>query len=1092
MQNPQSLIHATIACIALMATSLGWGESAAVKKQSEGGAGKAPASGEITQLGAPVSLAGEWKFRIDEKKAGAKEKWFGGNLAGDQLIKLPGTMDEAGLGPKNTNAPTLYGPYRIYNYTGQAWYQREIEIPASWQGQRVALSLEHNRWFTSVWLDDRFIGSQDSLIAPHQYDFGTGVTPGKHRLTIRVDNTEKINLGGINSALKGGTWNTLNGIVGRIELAATPPVWIEEVQVYPNVEKMTARVAVKIGNATGKAGKGTMRVSGPSCPASIEADVTWDEKGGKADVTVDMKNAKLWDEFAPNLQTLEVRLTEPSLKQVDTKTVRFGMRSFASKGTQFTMNGRPLFLRGTLDCMGFPLTGYPPTDTASWLRICKIIKSHGLNYVRFHSWCPPEAAFTAADETGLMLQVEGPVADVPAAGADKVRDVFIEAEFKRIVDTYGNHPSFCTMALGNELFAGNMEIATRWIGMLIERDPRHLYTGGTGDCGQKTPNCQWKELSKGRGFKGATGSSKEAVAGVSTEGDIRKTVADNQQPILGHEIGEWMYYPDFKEIGKWTGVFALRNFELIRDDLAKKHQLELAPEYVQVSGKFATLLYKDEIEVLLRTPGYAGFSLLDLHDYPTQGTAVVGPLDAFWDSKGFVTPESFRRYCGPTVPLLRMPKRTYLSDEPFSATADLANYGPKDLEQAQPVWKITDAQGAEIAAGTFPALNAQTGKLTPLGTIKASFAKVTAPCKLKVTVALKGTDFANDWDIWVYPAAAAPQPPKDVVVCEKWQQAKAALEEGKKVVYFALEQKKTPTSMRGTFLPVFWSPVTFNDQKPNTMGLLLDSKHPLFAQFPTESWSNWQWYELMQRSRLFILDDAAAEYRPLAQVIDNFARNHRLGLIFEGRVGKGSLLVCGLDLPNQTKDPAARQLLASIYAYVGSPAFNPPQVLSEELLGKIFEPENPNKLGRLGAKIRADSTLGIYSAERAIDGDPTTLWHAATDANKPRFPHELVVDLPHSVKLEGITCLPRQDGQRGGEGSSTYSCIKDYAVYVSDDGKKWGQPVANGSFPPEAVLHAVKFDKPVETKHLKLVAVSGFDPSKPFVSLAELDIIEGK
>ena len=131
-----------------------------------------------------VSLAGKWQFRIDEQKVGTAEKWFAAPLASDVKIKLPGTMDDAGLGPKNTKPPTLEGPYRVYDYAGPAWYQREIEIPAAWQGQRVTLFLERCRWVTSVWLDDKLIGSQDSLIAPHIYDLGSSVVPGKHRLTI--------------------------------------------------------------------------------------------------------------------------------------------------------------------------------------------------------------------------------------------------------------------------------------------------------------------------------------------------------------------------------------------------------------------------------------------------------------------------------------------------------------------------------------------------------------------------------------------------------------------------------------------------------------------------------------------------------------------------------------------------------------------------------------------------------------------------------------------------------------------------------------------------------------------------------------------
>jgi len=482
----------------------------------------------------PISLAGDWRFEI----AGTNTEQCPAELT--RKIQLPGTIDDARLGPPNTKAPTLEGPWRLSDYAGPAWYQRDIEIPAAWSGQRVTLFLERCRWVTTVWLDDKRIGSQDSLIAPHVHDFGTSVTPGKHRLTICVDNTDKIQLGKFVSALRGGTWGNMNGIVGRIELASTPPVWLDEVQVYPDVDKKLAKVVVKIGNATGKAGSGTLKAG------TKTAAVNWDEKGGKAELEVDMSGAKLWDEFSPNLTELKVTLGEHQ------RTVSFGMRKFAAKGTQFTLNDRPIFLRGTLECSVFPLTGYPPTDVTAWQKIYRIMKSYGLNHIRFHSWCPPEAAFAAADIEGILVQAEGPMANV-AAGKVAERDAFMTAEYQRIVDTYGNHPSFCLMTLGNE-FGGKNEVLTGWVDMLIQRDPRHLYSSAS--CAQTTDNRQWTEKMDGRGIKGADSTR-----------DLRDIVAKDPRPIIGHEIGQWMYWPDSREIQKWNGVMALKNFEMVRDDL---------------------------------------------------------------------------------------------------------------------------------------------------------------------------------------------------------------------------------------------------------------------------------------------------------------------------------------------------------------------------------------------------------------------------------------------------------------------------------------------------------------------------------------------
>ena len=996
-----------------------------------------------------LPLAGEWRFEI----SGTDAEGYSRELPGE--IRLPGTMDDAGLGPKNTKAPTLEGPYRWYNYAGPAWYQRDIEIPAGWQGKRVSLFLERCRWVTTVWLDDQCVGSQDSLIAPHVFDFGTAIAPGKHRLTICVDNTIKINLGVFVSVLYGGVPGNMNGIIGRIELAATPPVWIDDVQVYPDVDKKVARVVVKIGNDSGKAGHGKMSVGGKN------VDAAWDINGGQAEVTVDMSGAKLWDEFSPNLSEMKVKLGE------DERTVRFGMRKFEARGTQFAMNGRTLFLRGTLECSVFPLTGYPPTDVAAWQRIFRIMKSYGLNFVRFHSWCPPDAAFEAADIEGIMIQAEGPIANV-TVGEDANRDQFVEAEFKRMVDTYGNHPSFCTMTLGNE-FGGKDELLEGWVDMLIRRDPRHLYASASS--GQKTANRQWTETGDGRG-----------VHGPDTERDLSQVVAADARPNIGHEIGQWMYYPDFKEIEKYTGVMAVKNFEMIRDDLEKKHQLDLAPKYFEASGKLATLLYKEEIEVLLRTPGYAGFSLLDLHDYPTQGTALIGPLNPFWESKGFITPEAFRQYCGPTVPLLRMPKRTYTNDESFDATAEVAHYGPADLMNAQPVWKITDEQGGVVVSGTLPAVDLPTGRLTELGAIKASLGGVHAPGKFTVSVALEGTQFVNSWEIWVYPAQGTPTPPAGVVMCNEWGDvAKSALADGKKVF---LMTTKVNNSLPGSLKPVFWSPVWFPTQKPNTMGLLCDPAHPALAQFPTELSSNWQWWDIINQSRSVILDSTPPGFRPIVQVIDNFARNHKLGVLFEARVGKGSLLFCSMDLKSGLeRRPAASQLLASLYAYLGSDRFKPADELSPDLLDQLFA-RPTSVLLNLGARvIQADSEAPGHPASNAIDGDSTTFWHTKWQPVADPMPHEIVIDMKQERIIEGVTYLPREDSDSGR--------VAQCAVYCGSDPAHWGAAAGSAKFRNSDGVQKIEFQQPVKGRYLKFTVQSEIR-SHPFASVAEIDVMLAK
>ncbi|MCX6376444.1 MAG: hypothetical protein NTU88_10510, partial [Armatimonadetes bacterium] len=650
--------------------------------------------------GNTISLAGQWRFELDPKNAGISEGWFSKPLT--ETVTLPGSTDTNTKGTPNTRPPDLQHLSRLYEYIGPAWYQCDITIPDEWTRKRVILCLERCHWETQVWLDGKPCGMQDSLCVPHVHELGTDLQPGIHRLTIRVDNSMKYNVGGWAHSITEETQTNWNGIVGRIELRATSPVWIESVQVYPDVASRSIRVKARVyGDSSGG-----IRFEVSQQGKKIASKTV---KGTEA--VIALNDVKLWDEFSPNLYTLTTHMSHSS------HTTHFAMRDLRVTDKRLILNGRRIFLRGTLECCIFPKTGYPPTDVDSWLRIFKIAKSYGLNHMRFHSWCPPEAAFEAADRMGFLLHVELPqwVGDV---GKDKPRDKFIEEEMIRILDAYGNHPSFGMLCMGNEL-QGDESFLQKLVALGQKYDPRHLYT----------PSTAWSQgeyddydVGGGRGLHGPT-----------TDADFAASDAKFKVPVITHEVGQWSVFPNLAEMSKYTGVLRPRNFELIRDMLEERGILDQAPAFTQASGKLSAELYKEEIEVLLRTPGHGGFQLLDLHDFPGQGTALVGMLDAFWDSKGIIRPEEWRRFCGPIVPLLRMSKRAWTTDETFTAKAQVAQFGQGDVT-AVPVWTITYTDGRKVASGILPTRRLPTGDLFELGDMSASLADVGAPAKLTVTV----------------------------------------------------------------------------------------------------------------------------------------------------------------------------------------------------------------------------------------------------------------------------------------------------------------------------------------------------------------------
>jgi hypothetical protein len=1083
---------------------------------------RAPAGG-ADDVAATLSLAGTWRFRLDPKDDGVSGKWFSGTLQG--RIQLPGSLQAQGFGDEvSVSTPWTgsitdrswftapeYAKYRKEGnikipfwlqpekyYVGAAWYQKEVEIPAGWRGKRITLTLERPHWETRLWLDERFVGSGESLSAPHLLDLGTDVSPGKHTITLRVDNRLLVNVGRDAHSVTDHTQGNWNGVVGRLLLSAGPPVWLKDIQVVPRVAAKSALVKGSIGNSTGKAGSGKVRLVARLIAAAGESPspgsanpraetlevvlpVSWDARGGSfaADFALG-DSARLWDEFHPNLY----RLTATLDPQGDSKDVTFGLREISTRGTQFLINGRKTFIRGTLECCIFPLTGHPPTDKASWKRVMEIARGHGLNQLRFHSWCPPEAAFEAADELGFYLYAEGPAwGDVDDPGLAR----FIHEEGDRILQAYGNHPSFCLLSYGNE--PGGRNQAQFFDGLLKSwkgKDSRRLYTSAAG--WPQVPENQFHITPDPR-IQAWGGGLKTRINArpPETRTDYRDYIAGRAVPVISHEIGQWCVYPNLDEIPKYTGHLKARNFEIFRETLEAKGMGDQARAFLLASGKLQTLCYKEDIESALRTPGMGGFHLLDLHDFPGQGTALVGVLDPFWDSKGYVTAAEYHRFCGSTVPLARFEKRVFTTEETLQADIEVAHFGPAPLPGTAASWKLVAEGDGDIAEGKLEPRDIPVDNGTRMGSIQCALSSAPAPRKCKLVVRLEGTSAENDWDIWVYPARLEAGKHEDLLIVEELGgDAVTALQSGGKVLWLLPPERVRDPSRRKValgFSSIFWNTAWTGGQAPHTLGILCDPKHPALAAFPTEFHSNWQWWYLISRARAMVLDGLPGDFRPIVQVIDDWVTNRKLGLVLEARVLRGKLLVSSMDLKTSaSQDPVSRQMLHSLIEYAAGERFQPRSELTLAEAGALSAP--PSAMERLGARVaKVDSAEPGFEGEKAIDGDSSTMWHTAYSAGKPDFPHEIQIELRRPAPIRGFTVLPRQDGNKNG-------WIKEYALYSSEDGKEWGEPAAKGAFADDPGLKTVLLDKPRAARFLRLVALSGHAPG-PWASLAELEILPG-
>jgi len=1084
------------------------------------GAGAARGSVDDPAVGG-IDLAGIWRCRLDPEDRGVAEQWYRLD-AFEQTVRLPGSLTENGLGEEVTvDTPWTgsivdrswftepqYAPYRepgrvkvpfwltpLKYYKGAAWYVRLVRVPDRWRDRRVELVLERCHWETQVWIDGRDVGVQNSLSCPNVYDLGV-LEPGVHRITICVDNRVKIGVGRNAHSVSDHTQGNWNGIVGRITLRARPRVWIDDVQVWPDVERRAAQVRAVVRNDTAGRVRGTAvleiwpRPAGTSAARNVvvfhaEAAVRGD--GDSVTVETDCplgKGALLWDEFSPNLYVLRVTLETAAGRDVFETT--FGLRRFATEGTQFTINGRRTMLRGTLECCIFPRTGYPPTDKAEWVRILRVAKAHGLNHIRFHSWCPPEAAFAAADEVGMYFQIECAAwaNSGSSIGDGKPIDVFIYAEGDRILKAYGNHPSFCMLAYGNEPAGRNQR---RWLGELVtywkRKDPRRLYTSAAGwpiipeNDYHSTPAPRIQAW--GQGLR-----SRINARPPETVTDYRDFVGRYDVPVVSHEIGQWCVYPNFDEIEKYTGVFRAGNFEIFRDSLAAHQMADQARDFLFASGKLQALCYKEDIEAQLRTPGMGGFQLLDLHDFPGQGTALVGVLDAFWEQKGYIAPAEYRRFCGPTVPLLRMGRRVFRADESFEGSAEIAHFGPRPLE-ARCVWHVRDAGGRVIGQGVFDRRTIPVGNGTALGSIRFDWqqmvrAGLKSPAKATIEIAVEGTQAANDWDVWVYPAEPVRAVPAGVHVAHALDDAAVAALRGGGRVLLLPARGTVKGDVAIGFSSIFWNTAWTRRVPPHTLGVLCDPSHPALAGFPTEAYSNWQWWYVVSRSEAMVLDGLPAALRPIVQVIDDWVTNRRLGLVFEARVAGGKLLVCSADIENDLDERLpAKALRASLLDYMAGSRFDPAAELTVEQVRGVFK--EPRLLDVLGARVlRTDSHEPGYEGANAIDGKAETIWHTAWTPVPPDYPHEIVIDLGQAVRLAGVWYLPRQDMRNG--------WISRCAVYVGDDPDGWGDPVVVRDLARDVKRKEIRFSEPVTGRYVRFVALAGIEDQR-FASVAELDVI---
>ena len=873
-----------------------------------------------------IDLSGIWRFQLDPMGFG---KTPGSELYQAKLtesIMLPGSTDQGGKGIKTT-ARYVDRLTRKFEYCGQAWYQREITIPETWKDREVILNLERCHWETTVYIDGKYVGEDERLSTPNRFVLTGHLTPGVHILTLCVDNRLKYPMDQWNHGTTEYTQTNWNGVAGKIELISKEKTYIDRMNVYPNVGDRSIRLNIAFSNTTAKPVNGNLHLAvsekNGKTIKTVTLPVTVSDKDFQFEQEIVMgKTVKLWDEFTPNLY--QVNATFEANGKKETQTVDFGMRKVEQGKNHIRLNGRDIHLRGALDCAVFPITGYPSTNVEDWRRIFQTVKSYGMNHIRFHSWCPPKAAFIAGDEVGIYLQAELPMW-IKDVGKYPARRDFFEKEMYAVLNEYGNHPSFILMCNGNEN-EGNFDVLEDLVKKAQAYDNRRLYSASTARTHTKSDQYYVSHVTSKGGITVYEGIP-------STMWDKRKE-SDIDVPVIAHESGQRCMYPNFEEIKKYTGVVEPRNFEVYQERLARNGMLAQADDFFRATGAHTVLQYKEVNESLLRTPNSGGFQLLGLADFPGQGSAFVGIVDAFWESKGLVTPEKFRESCAPTVLLARFPKRTYTNNETFQAQLEIYHYGQFPIKRSKLNWQLKNEEGKVYQKGVISTPVISCATLDSLGKVQINLGNVTAPERLTLQVALNDT-LRNEWDIWVYPNQSQAEAPKGNFVYARTynEEVKQALRQGKNVLLIPEKVNGRKTH----FASHFWNPIMFN-WDPMIVGTLIDGQHPAFGKFPTKSYADWQWWDVLNYATAVDLTHLR-NLTPVVQSIDSYETNQKLGIAFEARVGKGKIFILCVDpSKNIEKRPAMTQLLHSVKSYVGSgEQFQPKTELQEYDLDALLD-----------------------------------------------------------------------------------------------------------------------------------------------------------
>jgi beta-galactosidase len=868
---------------------------------------------------------------MDPKDVGISEKWYSAARY-DSTMPVPGCWNANGAGTESDNL--------FHKFEGPAWYHRQITLPKGWKDKAIWLEFGGVHRTADVWVNGQSVGRHVAYVTPFKFDISDYVAhDAKADISVRVDGRRNGDIDPLYGCFDLMDMGDLDwgGMYRGVQLRATEAAWIENLHVIPHVAERTAEVTVEVGGPIAQPYDIAVEVIGAQGELAGNGKAGISHAEASPTISVPIADAKLWSPQHPHLYTVKATLYRGG-EQIDSKSDRFGMREIGKVGKGFVLNGQPIFLRGYGDDCIFPNTIAPPVDKHYYLRRFEVAKSYGFNYIRHHSWFPPKEYLDAADEMGILLQPEFPIAYDAFfdASTPEKKQLYLDS-WREVIRANWNHPCIADWCMGNEIGSQHelsremyriaKEIdATR---MVIDTDGVWIRTVGD----PMRPTLDFLTPVFDEHPRWGFNDNKYPL-------DLKAT-----KPILVHEMGNFATLPSLTQIDLFTNGVRPYWLYTLRDLVTKQGVEQEYESWVAKSNKLQAVVLKVNTEAARRSPDISGYQQWLLQDYWNGSNGV---LDTFYRPKG-ITAAQYRKFNSPTVLLMDCARRNYWAGETVEITILASRYEDQPSQDAMLTWKLT-CDGKVCADGEESGLSVKSDGVKTLRTIYVEMPNLANAHRLSLSASLTDQNgrSSNDWDFWVYPKQmiAANQKriccaglqevrdtfpgmsgAEDLAGCQLLITAQVTPEQLAYLVNggraLLMNAGEAFPSTYSSFRPCWWLGDRENESK-NT-GTVIDKTHPALRGFPNDGWCDLNFANLLNKSTAVLMDDLPAKIPPIIRCLDVHGELRNKAYLFEVKVGQGKLLSTSMNFANglQMKDPAAIYLLDGLMKYAMGADFAP-------------------------------------------------------------------------------------------------------------------------------------------------------------------------